>query len=182
MRALSFFLPKSASTLTPDGTSAYEAQNVRPLNVTNCDNRLIASAARIALEPWIGPTITPSQRGFIHGRSMLANIVDVDEAMGLAALGSDRGMAFSFDLAAAFPSVEHQFFFSFFSSLGWPTPLLRFVRNLYLNNYCWITLGGERSAGYSITRGIRQGCPFSLLLFAMATLHRTTSTSAALLY
>ena len=114
--SLVFFLPKSTSLSTSDGTAAYDAQNVRPLNVTNCDNRLIASAARIALEPWTEPTIASSQRGFLHGRSMLANIVDVDEAMGLAALSGDRGMAFSFDLAAAFPSVEHQFFFCPFSA------------------------------------------------------------------
>ena len=48
----------------------------RPLNVTNCDNRLIASAVRIALEHKIAPTITQAQRGFLRGRSMLANVVD----------------------------------------------------------------------------------------------------------
>ena len=51
------------------------------MNVTNCDNRLLASAVRWVLEPAIGPKITISQRGFLQGRSMLANLVDVDEGL-----------------------------------------------------------------------------------------------------
>ncbi|MDA8582658.1 reverse transcriptase domain-containing protein, partial [bacterium] len=168
-QSLVFFLPKTSSTTAPDGAPACEAKNVRPLNVTNCDNRLLATAVRIGLEPRISPSITQAQRGFLNGRSMIANILDVDEAMALAAQRGEFGLAFSFDLAAAFPSVEHGFFMTLFESLGWPPWLLRIIGNLYVRNYCWITLGGERLEGFALTRGIRQGCPLSPLLFAMAT-------------
>ena len=160
--SLVFFLPKSSTVSALDGSPAYEAQNVRPLNVTNCDNRLIASAVRIALEPRIAPYITSSQRGFLKGRSMIANILDVDEAMAHAAIDGDCGLAFSFDLAAAFPSLERQFFEAFFESLGWPPFLLRIISNLYVGNFCWFSIGGERTPGFMLARGIRQGCPLSI--------------------
>ena len=48
--------------------------------MTNTDNRLLASATRLAIEPTLGALITEDQRGFIGGRSMLANLVDIDEA------------------------------------------------------------------------------------------------------
>lgn len=167
--SLIFFLPKTSTSTAPDGAPAFEAPNVRPLNVTNCDNRLVASAVRIALETKIAPTITQAQRGFLRGRSMLANVLDVDESMALAAKAGEQGLTFSFDLAAAFPSVEHDLFMKFFASLGWPQWLLRLIGSLYLRNYCWIAMGGECLEGFALTRGIRQGCPLSPLLFAMAT-------------
>ena len=65
--SLAFFLPKNSTVSAHDGSPAYEAQNVRPLNVTNCDNRLIASAVRIALEPNIAPHITTSSERLSTG-------------------------------------------------------------------------------------------------------------------
>ena len=64
----------------------YSPDGVRPLNVTNTDNRLIASAVRLAIEPVLANLITLDQKGFIGGRGMLSNILDVEEAFGLAAV------------------------------------------------------------------------------------------------
>ena len=62
---------------------------MRPLNVTNTDNRLLASAIRIVIEPILEGLITEDQRGFLPSRSMLANLLDIDEAMLLGALKGD---------------------------------------------------------------------------------------------
>ena len=100
---------------------------------------------------------------------MLANLADVDEAMIQRAAEGQGAYAIFFDFAAAFPSVEHALFREFFKSLGWPAWLRNFVGSLYRNNHCFINLGGSRHAGFDITRGIRQGCPLSPLLFAAAS-------------
>ena len=73
------------------------------------------------------------------------------------------------DFAAAFPSIEHEFFHQFFRQLGWPSWLLNIINIVYMENRCQICMAGARYAGFSISRGIRQGCPLSPLLFAMAT-------------
>ena len=123
-----FFCPKKASgTISPTGEGYYEAPNVRRLNVTNSDNRLLANAVRYAIEPLVGERVSPCQRGFIGGRSMLTNRVDLDEAMALSVCRSDEGAAIFFDFAAAFPSVEHDFMKAVFRWLGWPPWLLTFI-------------------------------------------------------
>ena len=108
------------------------------------------------------------QRGFIRGRSMLSNVVDVDEKMQHTSLCNDGGGALFFDFAAAFPSVSHDFLRAAFRSLGWPRWLTSFIDALYWGNRCEISIGGGRQAGFSITSGIRQGCPLSPAFFAIA--------------
>ena len=163
--SLLFFCLRQIGT-TVDGLDIYEPGGVRPLNVTNTDNRLLASATRLAIEPTLGALITEDQRGFIGGRSMLANLVDIDEATVTYSLGSSDVIALFYDFAAAFPSVEHRLLHDYFAALGWPDWLRRMVLNLYHNNFCHISMGDSVFVGFGITRGIRQGCPLSPLLFA----------------
>ena len=129
----------------------FEASGTRPLNVTNCDNRLLASAVKIVLEPIIGPLITTDQRGFLAGRSMISNLLDIDEAILNHALQGEDSAAIFYDFAAAFPSIEQEFFHQFFLKLGWPKWLLNFVHSLYWNNFCCICLGGQRYTGFNIS-------------------------------
>ena len=52
--------------------------------------------------------------------------------------------------------------------LAWPQELLNFIRGLYVNNRCRLVVGGAQFEGFDLTAGIRQGCPLSPLLFAVA--------------
>jgi len=38
--------PQKSTATTEDGTKAYSANNTRPLIIVNCDNHIVASAAR----------------------------------------------------------------------------------------------------------------------------------------
>jgi hypothetical protein len=100
---------------------------------------------------------------------MLSNVMDVEEAMANGAAQGEEAMAFFFDYASAFPSIEQELLHKFFQHLGWPSWLLRAIKARYWNNFCSICMGGSRFNGFDITRGIRQGCPLSPLLFAIAT-------------
>ena len=151
---------------TAEGEELYGLDGVRPLNITNSDNRLIAGAARLAIEATLGELIAEDQRGFLAGRSMLANILDVEESMLVSAFLENEALAIFYDFMAAFPSVEHELLHGYFSCLGWPRWLCRIIVALYHNNSCVISIGGTRQRGFGIFRGIRQGCPLSPILFA----------------
>ena len=151
--SLLFFLPKKASGTLEDGTVFYDADSVRPLNVTNADNRLLASAVRLLIEPFVASRISPSQRGFIAGRSMLANLIDIDESMAFNAITEESAAALLFDFSAAFPSVEHELLHAQFAALGWPDWLLRFVVVLYQLNHCFIAMDGGAASTASRLAG-----------------------------
>ena len=61
---------------------------------------------------------------------MLDNLFDVEEAMIVAAATGEGAAALFYDFAAAFPSVEHEVLFEYFSALGWPSWLRNMVWNL----------------------------------------------------
>ena len=162
------FLPKKASGLDGEGNEYFDAENTRPLNICNTDNRLIANAVRLRIEPILDGHVSESQRGFVGGRSMLANVVDIEESMQVTAWTQETGAAIFFDFAAAFPSVCHSFLREVLESVGIPQHILRFIDVLYHDNRCVIAVGGGRYQGFAQTAGIRQGCPLSPLLFAVA--------------
>ena len=165
--SLAFFLPKSSSGLTEDGLPAFRTSATRPLMVTNTDNRIIAQAVRLALEPRIEHLIVDCQRGFLPGRSLLENVLDVEQDMVRRAAASPSAGAFFFDFEAAFPSLSQAAIHAFVQSLGWPDWLRRFLECLYTDNECEICLMGGRFSGFAIQSGIRQGCPLSPLIFAL---------------
>ena len=85
----------------------YEAPSTRPLSIVNTDNRLLANAARIRWEPILSKWVSAPQRGFLKGRSMLANVVDIDVEAMQVSLAEEYGGLVLFDFKAAFPSMSH---------------------------------------------------------------------------
>ena len=81
----------------------------------------------------------------------------------------DGGLGIFFDVHAACPSVEHIYLLTALEGLGWPSWVFRIIRALYHRNHCHLVPRGRRFDGFDMTRGIRQGCPLSPLLFAVTS-------------
>ena len=145
----------------------YTADHTRPLSIVNTDNRLVANAARMKWEHILNEWVSPSQRGFLPARSMLANIVDVDwEAMRVS-LQSANGAVILFDFNAAFPSLSHEYIFTTLQRIGVPEQATNLIRALYHNSKCEVALQGQRFGGFPMMAGIRQSCPLSPLIFVV---------------
>ena len=69
-----------------------------------------------------------------------------------------------FDLSSAFPSVSQVYLIKLLSKLGLPDTALNLIKALYHNN---LGAEGNRSAGFRMSAGVRQGCPLSPLLYAL---------------
>jgi hypothetical protein len=160
-------LPKKRTGIDADLGEYYEAAATRPLSLVNTDNRLLANAARIRWEPVFNAWVSEMQRGFLKGRSMIGNIVDVDYEAMTVSLKYERGALILFDFRAAFPSMSHEYMFEVLSRIGVPEDALNFIRALYDENKCLISCKGQLFHGFKLTAGIRQGCPLSPLLFVV---------------
>eukprot|EP00959_Pyramimonas_sp_CCMP1952_P159405 3333926-Pyramimonas_sp.AAC.1 len=108
--------------------------------------------------------------GFIKGRSMLDNIVLIESNLLEHAVfrGAERAGLFLSDFAAASPSLAHAWILAVVQHMLIPEYVVDAVQQLYRDIYTSIRLGGGTFRGYHITRGIKQGCPLSGVLFALA--------------
>ena len=71
------------------------------------------------------------------------------------------------DFATAYPSVNHSWIFSVLENTGLPGFLCRFLRSIYSDSITHVEFAGAEG-GFLMARGVRQGCPASGFLFAMA--------------
>ena len=159
-------LPKKAAGTDAELGDFYTGENTRPLALVNTDNRIIASAARLTWEPILNGFISSYQQGFLKGRQMLNNVIDIGFESMTVSLKCNRGALLLFDFKAAFPSVAHDFLFHSLETIGLPPAAIAFVRALYDNNKCNISYKGNIYEGFGMECGVRQGCPISPLLFA----------------
>jgi hypothetical protein len=108
------------------------------------------------------------QQGFLKGRSIISNLIDLDTDSMTISLATDRGAAVLFDFKAAFPSISQEYIHRVLERLGMPEPCRQLIQSLYNDNKCVISCLGSMLPGFRLTAGVRQGCPLSPLLFAVA--------------
>ena len=165
--AVMIFIPKKQLLISDSGIEYTRAADLRPLSIVNTDNRLVANAMRLRIEPLLEQAISQWQQGFLPGRSLLRNVVNVDARMREVAYLAEDPAAIFYDFEAAFPSLAHDFLHQSLLALGLPESVCRFVECLYLGHGCKVSSSDGLHPGFRIEAGIRQGCPLSPLLFAV---------------
>eukprot|EP00973_Karenia_brevis_P092617 12413255-Karenia_brevis.AAC.1 len=111
----------------------------------------------------------PEQRGFIRGRAMLRNAIDVEHASVILAQKCPGAVAAFFDYSAAFPSLARLFIWMTLCWLKIPLEIVRAILALYQNNLHLISYCGLVKRAFTVFAGVRQGCPLSSTIFVIAT-------------
>ena len=92
--SIMIFLPKEASGHLA-GQPYFDPGSTRPLSLANTLTKLVCTACRISVERCVASRIVYIQRGFISGRQIIHNIIDMDLHARWAALrGIDPAMIF----------------------------------------------------------------------------------------
>lgn len=146
------------------------AKNLRPLLLKNTDSKIVASALARGLRPILAASVHQTQRGFVMGREMSRNVLELDtyaRAMHSTVLGSDLPALLLCDMTAAFPSINRYWMYAVLQCLGMPLGAVRVVEAIYDEMVLMTRLGGCQTIG-DVTSGIPQGCPLSGALFVMS--------------
>jgi hypothetical protein len=118
-------LPKKTAGHNEDLGDFYSPDGTRPLSLVNTDNRLVASAARIRWEGILSSWVSRNQQGFLHGRSLLENLISLDSAAMQTALSGPEGAIILFDIKAAFPSISTEYLLQALQHIGLPVNAIR---------------------------------------------------------
>ncbi|CAM2113907.1 unnamed protein product [Caretta caretta] len=112
--------------------------------------------------------IHPDQTYTVPGRSIFDNLFLVRD---LLELGRRDGLSFallSLDQEKAFDRVDHGYLLSTLQAFGFGPQFVSFLRVLYASAECLVRLNWTLTEPVSFGRGVRQGCPLSGQLYALA--------------
>jgi len=108
------------------------------------------------------------QTGFIKSRIAIDNVWRllhvIDGAQGL----SSPAAVLSLDAMKAFDHLEWPFLWSVLEFMGVGLPFINMIKVLYKNPTAVALTGKTSLSPFAISRGSRQGCPLSPLLFALS--------------
>ena len=156
---LLFLIPKTGSGLAAD---------TRPITVTNADNRIIAKAVVVALTPYLQHVLHKAQQGFIKGRTGRVHIRELNHRFyrALEKKGHNYHILFM-DTRKAFDTIEHAYIIETLKRIGLPDWVVTVVSSLLSEVFVTPILNGETGVWIRVSRGVKQGCPLSPILFAI---------------
>lgn len=145
-----------------------ECGSWRPISLLNADVKLLAKVLACRLDPCLLDIVSEDQTGFIRGRQLSSNVRRLLNIVLSPSGSKDAEMVVSLDAEKAFDRVEWDYLFSILDRFGFGSHFISWIRLLYSAPTACVKTNSECSQYFSLTRGCRQGCPISPLLFALA--------------
>ncbi|CAM2105159.1 unnamed protein product [Caretta caretta] len=158
----------SVLALLPKKGDLRDLRNWRPVSLLSTDYKIVAKAISLRLGSVMADVVHPDQTYTVPGRSIFDNLFLVRD---LLELGRRDGLSFallSLDQEKAFDRVDHGYLLSTLQAFGFGPQFASFLRVLYASAECLVRLNWTLTEPVSFGRGVRQGCPLSGQLYALA--------------
>ena len=144
-------------------------KNYRPISLSTTDYKILAHILASRIKPILPNIINESQTGYVQGRSICQNIRLVQDVIAYAKSVNQTGLLLFLDFEKAFDSIEWQFIWRTLNKYKFGPTFITCVKTLYVDSKIICKNNHWLSEEFSLSRGIRQGCPISALLFIIAT-------------
>lgn len=120
------------------------------------------------IEPKLSKLIHSDQTGFVKGRYIGQNVRLLNDLMEYTELKKVPGILLFVDFEKAFDTLEWQFIQRMLKFFSFGTNIQNWVSVLYSEAESGVINGGYMTNDFKISRGVRQGCPLSHLLFILS--------------
>jgi hypothetical protein len=95
------------------------------------------------------------------------NIILVQEALHSRIHRKDKGMIIKLDMANAFDRFRHNFLFKVMENFVFTPSFINWIKSCIGSPRIAPLVNGQATKFFQASRGLRQGCPLSLLLYAI---------------
>ncbi|CAM2106418.1 unnamed protein product [Caretta caretta] len=167
-RVLPLSCRRAVLTLLPKKGDFRDLQNWRPISLLSTDYKIIAKAITLRLGSVLVDVIHPDQTYTVLDHSIFDNLFMVWD---LLELGRRDGLSFtllSLDQEKAFDRVDHRYLLNTLQAFGFGPQFVGFLQVLYTSAECLVKLNWILTEPVSFGLGVRQGCPLSGQLYALA--------------
>ena len=161
------FIPKT-SDIDDNVRIIRSLDALRPLTLCNCVCKLLTSAICRGLH-WCTMRCIHLSQKYISSKQMTDNIFEIETtALAHVACAPQESGILLTDIAAAYPSVNHSWIFCVLENTELPGFICRFLRSIYNDSTTHVKFEGANRGQFFMAKGVRQGCPASGFLFAVA--------------
>ena len=112
--------------------------------------------------------IHSDQNGYIKDRYIGFNLRQIQDIIDYCEQYQIEGAIIFVDFSKAFDSLEWDFMNQVLKHFGFKESFITWVNLMYTDIFCSVINNGWISERFKCTRGIRQGCPLSALLFVLS--------------
>lgn len=144
-----------------------DPSNFRPISLLGVDCKILTKTLASRLEKVLPDIINGDQVGFIKNRSSVDNMRRLLHLIHMNRFNPVPVAAFSLDAEKAFDRVEWGFLMTALSRFGFGPGFCHWVKVLYSNPRAVVLTNGLISNFFCLSRGTRQGCALSPLLFTI---------------
>ena len=142
-------------------------KNWRPITLLNVDYKLCARALAGRLLKVLHYVVAPDQTCGVPGRYIGENVAFLRDVVAYASESDCPLAILSLDQEKAFDHVDCSFLYSTLSKMGFGPSFIRWVQLLYSDVQSSVLVNGYTTKPFKPSRGVRQGCPLSPLLYIL---------------
>lgn len=145
-----------------------ECKNYRPISLLNNDYKIFAIILAERLKKILQKIINQDQNGFLPNRQIKENIRNVIDLIEYANVHNEKPIMLLFlDAEKAFDNVNWEFMFKVLENKNFGENFIKAIKAIYKIQKAKIIVNEEETQECKITKGTRQGCPISPLLFIL---------------
>eukprot|EP00253_Pinus_taeda_P002669 PITA_02669 len=153
--------------LIPKETNPRSFDRYRPISLCNSSYKIVAKLLANRIKPLLQNLISPAQGGFVKGRQILDNVIQIQEALHSSYARKEQGMIIKLDMSNAFDRVNRSFLFRVLEAFGFCQDFINIIKACIDNVWIAPLVNGRPTEFFSATRGLRQGCPLSPFLYIL---------------
>ena len=150
-----------------EGKDLRYLQNWRPVSLLNSDYKILTKVLSNRLHRVLPKLIQSDQVGYVKGRYMGQTVGTIKDIMTYANKKNLSGYLLLVDFEKAFDSLEWPFMLKCLEWYNFGNNFRKWIEILYTDIQSCVSNNGYFSQYFNLSRGIRQGCPISALLFIL---------------
>ena len=144
-----------------------DPKNWRPITLLNADYKIASRSIAARLLKVIHLIVSKDQTCGVPGRFIGENVAFLRELVDFCTFSGVPAALLSLDQEKAFDRVDWSFLRSTLYAFGFGQSFIGWVDLFYNNSCSAVNVNGYVSSFFSLSRGVRQGCPLSPLLYIL---------------
>ena len=147
------------------GCDPQEISSWRPISLTNTDYKIYSKVLALRVQAVIKNIISGNQVAYIKGRSITEHIRLIDDIINISNTNNLPGFVVSLDFQKAFDTISKSAILAALKKFNFGPIFIGYVETILTGTEAAIKNGGWISEYFETSRGVRQGCCLSPLLF-----------------